>query len=127
MITGIYEKPTTNILLNGDGPVSSKTRCPLTSALQRCPESYPDQFGQGRAQRAPNWKGEVKLPLFAGRNNLTLYTQILSELISDLDVRAKTGKALEGIYRVTLHGLYLEMERFLRSDTKSMSKKRKSR
>ena len=91
------------------------------------PESYPDQFGQGRAQRAPDWKGEVKLSLFSDRNNLTPYTQILSELISDLDVRAKTGKALEGIYRVTLHGLYLAMERFLRSDTKSMSKKRKSR
>ena len=86
IIKAIYDKPTANIILNGN-----KTRVPtFTATIQHNFESF-GHNNQSRKinERNPNWKREVKLSLFA--DDMILYienpkdsTRNLLELINAL-------------------------------------------
>ena len=82
MIKAIYDKPTGNIILNGEKlkefPLRSGTRQGRMSALattlqhsSRSP-SHRNQRSK-RNKRNPNWKEEVKLSLFA--DDMILYLE----------------------------------------------------
>ena len=72
IVKATYERPTANIILNGQKlrafPLRSGTRqgCPLTTPIQHSTGS-PSHSNQTRKsnKRHPNWKGGMKLSLFA--------------------------------------------------------------
>ena len=113
-VKAIYDKPTVNIILNGEKlkafPRKSGTRqgCPLSPTIKHSFVSFSDSNqSRKRNKRNPDWKRGVKLSLFADKMILYIEnpkdsTRKLLELINEYSkvegYKINTQKSLAFLY-----------------------------